>query len=164
MLSRVGRQLLAGQGRHISGRPSRHELANREMLMRHTNGKPHQRERSLPAPSRRRLPTLSQTVRGHGHTPAAVSRWSKNRPRPPPRANMCASNGVTGYPRYASGPPRRAIAPRHSRRLCAATGTLPPPYIDGGKSITSPHLRHFKFRASLPTQEPHPHEGPVCSD
>ena len=57
----------------------------------------------LPAPSRHRSPTLSHTVRGHGHTPAAVSRWSK------------------------SG------------------------HVD--------HSRHF--RASLPTQEPHPHGGPL---
>ena len=57
----------------------------------------------LPAPSRHRSPTISHTVRGHGHTPAAVSRWSK------------------------SG------------------------HVD--------HSRHF--RASLPTQEPHPHGGPL---
>jgi len=57
--------------------------------------------RTWPAPSRHRSPTLSQTVRGPGHTPAAVSRWSK------------------------SG------------------------HVD--------HSRHF--RASLPTQEPHPHGG-----
>ena len=99
----------------------------------------------LPAPSRHRSPTLSHTVRGHGHTPAAVSRWSKNRSRPPPgaRANMCASIvGVTGYPRYGRGPRRRALAPRHSRTLCAATVTLPPPFLCrflGGRKIDHVH-------------------------
>ena len=41
--------------------------------------------RKLPTPSRYRSPTLSQSVRGSCHTPAAVSRWSKicliDRPR-----------------------------------------------------------------------------------
>jgi len=37
----------------------------------------------------------------------------------------------------ANGPRRRAIALRHSRRLCAAAGTLPPPLLDGRKSVLS---------------------------
>ena len=46
--------------------------------------------RKSPAPSRHRPPALSQTVRGHGHTPAAATRWSKNRPRrPAPRQHVC---------------------------------------------------------------------------
>jgi len=90
--------------------------------------------RKLPARSRHRSPTLSQTVRRSRLAPAAASRWSNDRPRRPPvpTLNMCATIGVTirGYPRYASCLHGRAIAPRHSRRLCAAAGTLPPTCID----------------------------------
>ena len=80
---------------------------------------------------------------------------------PTARANMCATIGVTGYPRYASCLRGRAIAPRHSRRLCAAAGSLPPPLLGGRTIGRADHLRHF--RASLPTQEPHPHGGPFFS-
>ena len=53
--------------------------------------------RKWPAASRHRSPALSQTVRAHGHTPAAASRWSKKTGRAdPPHAHMCASIGVTG--------------------------------------------------------------------
>ena len=60
---------------------------------------PHQRVEKpkvgkLPAPSRHRSPTLSHTVRGHGHTPAAVSRWSKNRSRPPPAPTCVQASSV----------------------------------------------------------------------
>ena len=37
-----------------------------------------------PAPSRHRSPTLSQTVRGHRHSPNTISRCRKNLPRSPP--------------------------------------------------------------------------------
>jgi hypothetical protein len=33
--------------------------------------------KKMPTPSHYRSPTLSQSVRGSRHTPAAVSRWSK---------------------------------------------------------------------------------------
>ena len=136
----------------------------------------------LPAPSRHRSPTLSQTVRVSRHSPMFVSRWSKIGPIvfprqlvcerrcdripkvgkppapshrradalphsrrrratagsvPPPfpdgpksvpstaRANMCASIGVTGYPRSANCPRRRAVALPHSRRLCASACAAP---------------------------------------
>ena len=62
-------------------------------------------------------------------------------------ATMCASTGVTGYPRSASCPRRRAIALRHSRRLCAAAGTLPPPLLDGRKSVLS--TAHANMHASI---------------
>ena len=39
-------------------------------------------------------------------------------------------------PRSSNGLRRRAIALRHSRRLCAATGTVPTPFL-GGKTVTS---------------------------
>ena len=74
------------------------------------------------------------------------------------RANMCASVvGVTGYPRYGRGPRRRAIAPRHSRTLCAATVTLPPPFLGGRKAATSTirgtFERRYRLRSRIRTGE-----------
>ncbi len=40
---------------------------------------------------------------------------------------------------------RCAIARRHARSLCAATGTVAPPFIDGRKSVAS--LAHTNMRA-----------------
>ena len=82
--------------------------------------------------------TLSRTT-AHAH--ASMSRHPPARFLPPlldsrksvmliTHANMRASLGVTGEPRYASGPPPLSIALRHSRSLCAATGTVPPPLLD----------------------------------
>ena len=51
------------------------------------------------------------------------------------RANMCASIFGTGYRGSANRPRRRAIALPHSRRLCAAAGSLPPPLLDARKSV-----------------------------
>ena len=42
---------------------------------------------------------------------------------------------------------RRAIAPRHARRLCAETGTVTSPFLDGRKSVPSPSRTNM--RASL---------------
>ncbi len=44
---------------------------------------------------------------------------------------------VTGYPRSPNCPRRRAIAIPHARRLCAAAGTVPSPFLDGRKSAAS---------------------------
>ena len=82
--------------------------------------------------------TLSRTT-AHAH--ASMSRHPPARFLPPlldsrksvmltTHANMRASLGVTGEPRYASGPPPLSIALRHSRSLCAAAGTVPPPLLD----------------------------------
>jgi hypothetical protein len=79
--------------------------------------------------SRHRSQTLSQAVRGIRHTPAAASRWSKNRPRRPPTCVQPSVRPDTqGTQNCLCG---RAIAPRHSHRLCAAAGPLPPSCIDG---------------------------------
>ncbi len=43
----------------------------------------------LPAPSRHRSPTLSQTVRGSRHSPITVSRWLKICPIDRPRKHGC---------------------------------------------------------------------------
>jgi hypothetical protein len=50
-------------------------------------------------------------------------------------AIMCATIGVTGYPRSASCPRRRAVALPHSRRRRAAAGSVPSPFLDGPKSV-----------------------------
>ena len=50
-------------------------------------------------------------------------------------ATMCATIGVTGYPRSASCPRRRAVALPHSRRRRAAAGSVPPPLLDRRKSV-----------------------------
>ena len=43
----------------------------------------------LPAPSRHRSPTLSQTVRASRYSPITVSRWLKSCPIDRPRQHMC---------------------------------------------------------------------------
>ena len=78
-----------------------------------------------PAPPRHRAPTLSQTDRGSRHTPTAASRWSKIGPIDRPRQHACKASVWPDTQGPANGPRRRAIALRHSRRLCAATGTQP---------------------------------------
>jgi hypothetical protein len=130
MPSRVGRQLRVGQGRHISGRPSRHALADREMLMRHAT--PTGRETKGRQAACAVAPSLPDTLADCATArPRARSRRRfsvvEKSAAPTTRAHMCASIGVTGYPRSASCLRRRTIAPRHSRRLCAAAGTLPLP-------------------------------------
>ena len=50
--------------------------------------------RKSPAPSRHRPPALSQTVRGHGHTPAADSRWSKKPATPTRPTPTCVQASV----------------------------------------------------------------------
>jgi hypothetical protein len=44
---------------------------------------------------------------------------------------------TTESPNSKNGPRRRAVALPHSRRLCAAAGSLPPPLLDGRKSVPS---------------------------
>jgi hypothetical protein len=128
-----------------------------------------------------RSPTLSQTVRRCGHSPITVSQRSRieaNCPRrraialthsrrlyaaagaaPSPfldgpksvpstaRVKICASVGVAGYRRSANRPRRRAVALPHSRRLCAAAGAAPSPFLDGPKSV--PSTAHANMHASI---------------
>ena len=58
-------------------------------------------------------------------------------------ANLRASIGVTGYPRSANCPRRRAITPSQSRRPCATAGTVPSPFLDGPKSAPPPARVHL---------------------
>ena len=61
----------------------------------------------------------------------------ETRSRRSPRVHMCASIGVSGIARRANRLRRCAIARQHARSLCAATGTVAPPFIDGRKSVAS---------------------------
>ena len=54
---------------------------------------------NLPAPSRRRALTLSQTARASRHNPITVSRWSKIGLIDRPRQLVCKRPCVTGYRR-----------------------------------------------------------------
>jgi len=70
----------------------------------------------------------------------------ENRSRRSPLVHMCASIGVSGIARRANRLRRCAIARQHARSLCAATGTVAPPFIDGRKSVAS--LAHTNMRAN----------------
>ena len=70
----------------------------------------------------------------------------ENRSRRSPLVHMCASIGVSGIARRANRLRRCAIARQHARSLCAATGTVAPPFIDGRESVAS--LAHTKMRAN----------------
>ncbi len=48
-------------------------------------------------------------------------------------ATELACTGVTGKQRQAYSVRRRTVAPRHSRRLCAAAGTAPSPFLEVGE-------------------------------
>ena len=52
----------------------------------------------------------------------------------------------TEYRKSANQLRRCAIARRHARSLCAATGTVAPPFIDGRESVAS--LAHTNMRAN----------------
>ena len=82
--------------------------------------------------------------------PAAQSHFRfsmvENRSRRSPRVHMCASISVSGIARRANRLRRCAIARQHARSLCAATGTVAPPFIDGRKSV--PSRAHTNMRAT----------------
>ena len=81
--------------------------------------------------------------------PAAQSHFRfsmvENRSRRSPRVHMCASISVSGIARRANRLRRCAIARQHARSLCAATGTVAPPFIDCRKSVAS--RAHINMRA-----------------
>jgi hypothetical protein len=54
---------------------------------------------------------------------------------------------MTESRKSTNGPRRRAIALPHSSRLCAAAGSLPPPLLDGRKSV--PSTAHANMCASI---------------
>ena len=80
------------------------------------------------------LPHSRRLCAPAGAAPITGSRWSKIG-RGHHLRQLRASTGVTGYPRSANCPRRRAVTLPHSRRLCAAAGSVPPPLLDGRKSV-----------------------------
>jgi hypothetical protein len=66
-----------------------------------------------------------------------VENRSRRAPAPRARANMRATTEGAEIPRSRSANRLRrcAIARRHACRLCAATGTVAPPLLDGRKSV-----------------------------
>ena len=94
------------------------------------------RSGKLPAPLCHRSPTPIQAVRGSRLTPAAASRCSKICPfnRPCQHA-PCKASVRPDTQGPANCPRRRAIALRHSLRLCAAAGSLPLPLLDARKLL-----------------------------
>ena len=99
-----------------------------------------------PAPVRHPSPTLSQPVRGHRHSRTSASRWSKiglvHRPRQYVCKHRCERNPNLGK---QHAPPRQHSPPK-SCSLCAATGTVAPPLLDGRKSV--PSRAHANIRAT----------------
>jgi hypothetical protein len=89
------------------------------------------RRRAIALPYSRRLRATAGTV------PSPFLDGPKSAP-PPARVHLCASIGVTGYPRSAECPRRRAVALPHSRRLRATAGTVPPPFLDGPNQSRPP--------------------------
>ena len=84
-------------------------------------------------------------------------------------ANIRASIGETGNPRYAKQPASSLHAPRHSRKLCEAMGTVPPPLMDSRKSVMSANranmcVPRFDQKPTLSKQlaPPH-HDSPTHS-
>ena len=104
--------------------------------------------------SGKRLPRRAIALR-HSRRPCAGSRKHRrprfamveNRSRRAPTP-ICVQRPTGPKSRGpATCLPRCAIAPRHSRRLCAAAGTLPPPFIDGRKSV--PSTAHANMHTSI---------------
>ena len=97
-----------------------------------------------PAPSHHRSPTLSHTVRRHGVGPITVSRKSVPSPA---HANMCASIGVTGYPR--SGKLPAPLCHRSPTPMQAVRGgrLTPAPLLDARKSV--PSTAHANMHTSI---------------
>ena len=140
-LSQTVRQLQ----HHFSVAKSVMSTARQDVSMHRCDWK--QKVGKRPAPSRNRSPTLSQTVRSHRHSPNTISRW-QNLLHPPP-APRCAHASVRlETPKARTQPaPSRRRALQHSRRLRAATSTVPTPFLDAGKSVEP--TTHAKMCATV---------------
>ena len=88
---------------------------------------------------RSRSPHLGLTPPPRVGRPCTCAMPQKAFEKPKPRSENCLRP--------------RAIALPHSRRLCAAAGLLPPPFLDGRKSIPSTtcatFARHNQLRARI---------------
>ena len=89
-----------------------------------------------PAPVRHPSPTLSHPVRGHRHSRTSVYRWSKIGPIDRPRQYVCKHRCERNPNLGKQHAPPRHHSPK-SCSLCAATGTVAPPLLDGRKSVAS---------------------------
>ena len=76
---------------------------------------------------------------------------------------------VSGNVSLANCVRRRTIAPRHSRRLCAAAGTVPSPFVDGREFVTLTYMhmraKHRRDRKPIVSKLPMPsrHRSPTLS-
>ena len=96
---------------------------------------------SLPCRSRQCSPTPLPSVRGHGHAAPAPFLNGRKSVAVTTQSNMCACIGLTGDQRSAISLRRTAFALRHSRRLCAATGTRRHQVVLGTAPYQSSRLR-----------------------
>ena len=88
-------------------------------------------------PSHNRSAIRSQTVRTRGLGPITVSRWPKIG-RVDCRRQRVSKHLSDRIPKVSKT--ARAVAPslsRHARRLCAAAGTAPSPFLDSRESAAS---------------------------
>ncbi len=133
MLFRVGRQLCAGPGRRLSGCPSRHALADRAYAPCHATPRGPESEgprtSSATRAARRACTCCSESDDSCAPVCIATSPVAHHALR---RATKGSRNA-----RVREQAAQRANALQHCRRLCAASGTLPPPFLDGRKSVVS---------------------------
>ena len=74
----------------------------------------------------------------HGRACSGLSAWRPASVEAPVAGVDKVSHPDSGFPVrmwLRSWLRRGTVAPRHSRRLCAATGTVPTPFLDAGKSV-----------------------------
>ena len=131
------RNWCAGLHRHTSPWLSRHALADHALAPCHTQGVEKCESPRLGSATRAALahavPSRTTPVRRSGSPHLGLIL--------PPRVGRpctCAMpHKGSRNSRWANCLRRRAIALRHSCRLCAATGTPPPLFLDGRKSVAS---------------------------
>jgi hypothetical protein len=145
--------LRSPQGFEMRVAPPHHRFSTAENRVTSTPANMHRSDR-IRKISKQHAPSLPDTLadcappRARPHHRFSTAENRCNQLRTP---TCVQASDVTGYPRYGSGPPRRAIAPRHSRRLCAATGTLPPPFLGGRKIGRREHrLRRVQYTCMRP--------------
>ena len=118
--------------------------------------------RKLPTPSHYRSPTLSQSVRGSCHTPAAVSRWSKICLIDRPRQCVCKHrhDRIPNVSKLPAPSRHRALTPR---RLHAPAGAAPSRLraplsraVTNSGATSATGTRYFQAGRPYPHQLPAP--------
>jgi hypothetical protein len=135
MPSRVGRQLCAGQGRHISGRPSRHALADREMLMRHATptGRETKGRQAACAVASSLPDTLADCARPRAHSRRRFSVVQKSVAPTAPCPHVCKLR-CDRIPKVGKLPaPSRHCSPTLSQTVRGSRHALPLPCTHGRK-------------------------------